>query len=135
MDALEAIRTRRSVRKMDSRIPDRELIEQVIEAGRCAPSGSNSRSTHMLVITDRAVLRDLAEKVRTGLAGAGVPFDPKPFNPHITLVRKPLIPGEIRLSGIAVPPAETVVEEVCLYRSFRGENGMVYSVIRSGQAE
>lgn len=68
MDAMEAIRTRRSVRKMDSRIPDRELIEQVIEAGRCAPSGSNSRSTHMLVITDRAVLRDLAEKVRTAFA-------------------------------------------------------------------
>ena len=42
MDALEAIMTRRSTRRMKTKLPPREMIEQVIEAGRAAPSGSNS---------------------------------------------------------------------------------------------
>ena len=60
MDALEAIRTRRSTRKMSDKMPPRELIEQVIEAGRLAPSGGNSQTTHMIVITKPEVLKELA---------------------------------------------------------------------------
>ena len=51
MEALEAIFTRRSTRKMSSEMPGRDLIEKVIEAGRFAPSGSNSQTTHFIVIT------------------------------------------------------------------------------------
>lgn len=50
MDALEAILTRRSTRKYKDDIPDRKLIEKVIEAGRYAPSGSNSQNTHFIVL-------------------------------------------------------------------------------------
>ena len=59
MDAMEAILTRRSTRKMKPDLPPRELIEKVIEAGRAAPSGSNSQTTHLIVITSRAVLSEL----------------------------------------------------------------------------
>lgn len=76
-------------------------------------------------------LNCLAKKVRDSLAGNGIPFDPKGFNPHITLVRKPVIPDGVDLSGIEIPKASMVVDEICLYRSERGENGMVYTVIGS----
>ena len=76
-------------------------------------------------------LEHLAARVRHSLAEAGIPFDPKRFNPHITLVRKPSVPAGVILSEIAVPSAVTEVAEVCLYRSDRGENGMVYTVIGS----
>ena len=64
MDAFEAILTRRSTRKMSPELPDRDLIEKVIEAGRHAPSGSNSQTTHFIVITDKAVLDDIAKVVQ-----------------------------------------------------------------------
>ena len=68
MEALEAIFTRRSTRRMKPDLPPRELIGQVIEAGRAAPSGSNSQSMHMIVITDRKVLDELAAIVQKAFA-------------------------------------------------------------------
>lgn len=38
MEALEAVFTRRSTRKFSEVMPDRALIDKVIEAGRSAPS-------------------------------------------------------------------------------------------------
>ena len=78
-------------------------------------------------------LDELAEKVRNSLAGKGIPFDGKPFCPHITLARKPAVPEGVLLPEIAVPRAAMTVRDVCLYRSDRGANGMEYTVIgRSG---
>ena len=68
MDAIEAIMTRRSTRKFAAAVPERELIEKVIEAGRYAPSGGNSQTTHFLVITDPEILTELAGIVRTAFA-------------------------------------------------------------------
>ena len=74
-------------------------------------------------------LDDLARRVRHALFKAGIPFDRKGFNPHITLGRKPRIPEGVILSEIAVSPVSMLVCEVCLYRSDRGRNGMEYTVI------
>ena len=65
MDAIEAILTRRSTRRFSDEIPERDLIEKVIETGRFAPSGGNSQTTHFLVITDPDVLKELARIVQT----------------------------------------------------------------------
>ncbi|MCR5272561.1 MAG: nitroreductase [Lachnospiraceae bacterium] len=64
MEALEAILTRRSTRKYKDEVPSKELLEKVIEAGRYAPSGSNSQKTHCIVFTDRKMLDELAEIVK-----------------------------------------------------------------------
>ena len=72
MQAMEAILTRRSTRRMKPEVPAREVIEQVIEAGRCAPSGSNSQGTHMIVITDKKVLSELAAIVQDAFAAMEV---------------------------------------------------------------
>ena len=69
------------------------------------------------------------EKTRRRLAERNIPFDPKTFRAHITLARKPSVPTGVVLSGVEVPPAAMTVNEVCLYRSERGENGMEYTVI------
>lgn len=75
MDAIKAILTRRSTRKYMDKIPERELIKQVIEAGRYAPSGANSQTTHLLVFTDRGILRQLADLVREEFAAMEITED------------------------------------------------------------
>ena len=76
-----------------------------------------------------AELDHLAGQVRRNLANEGIPFDRKRFNPHITLARKPSVPERVILSEIGVPAVSMIVDDVCLYRSDRGKNGMVYTVI------
>ena len=71
----------------------------------------------------------LAEQVRGNLEDAGIPFDRKRFYPHITLARKPAVPEGVALPEIRVPAVSMIVDEVCLYRSDRGETGMEYTVI------
>lgn len=72
MEALEAIFTRRSTRRMKPEMPPRKLIERVVEAGRTAPSGANSRTTHIIVITKREVLDELAAIVQEAFAAMEV---------------------------------------------------------------
>ena len=77
----------------------------------------------------------LAARGRESLSAAGLPFDPKPFRPHITLARKPRLPEGLSLADFPVPPAEMTVREVCLYHSHRGEEGMLYTVIARSPAD
>ena len=84
-----------------------------------------------------APLNGLAALVRQKLRSAGIPYDPQDFNPHITLIRKPVLPDEGLLSEIRPLPAVMTVRRVCLYRSERREEGMAYTVIgrTNGQGE
>ena len=68
MNAIEAIMTRRSTRKFLEELPQKEIIEKVIESGRYAPSGGNSQTTHFMVFTDRDILLDMAELVQEEFA-------------------------------------------------------------------
>lgn len=68
MEALEAIITRRSIRRFSREMPDRSLVERVIEAGRHAPSGGNSQTTHLIVISAPTVLSELAGLVQAEFA-------------------------------------------------------------------
>ena len=68
MDAITAVFTRRSTRRFKEEAPAREIVEKVIEAGRRAPSGANSQTTHFIVVTRRETLNELAELVRTEFA-------------------------------------------------------------------
>ncbi len=59
MEALEAVRTRRSVKQFADKPVPKELIEQVLEAALWAPSGQNLQPARFWVITDRDVLGEL----------------------------------------------------------------------------
>ena len=62
---LEAIHNRRSIRQFEQRPVEAESLEEVLEAGRGAPSGSNSRSSHLIVIENQGILEELRELVKT----------------------------------------------------------------------
>ncbi len=60
MDALEALKTRRSVRAFrDEPIP-RTVLEDVIDCGRMAATAINIQPWDFVVVTDRAMLRRIA---------------------------------------------------------------------------
>jgi nitroreductase len=50
MDALEAIQARRSIRQFTEAPVPREVLAQILEAGRQAPSGKNRQPWHFVVI-------------------------------------------------------------------------------------
>jgi nitroreductase len=61
MDAQEAIMTRRSIRKYDSREVSEELIEELLKYGMYAPSACNKRPWHFIIIRERGVLNAIAD--------------------------------------------------------------------------
>src|SRR5450756_1261198 len=56
MDALEAIQTRRSVRRYVTRQIDDEIVEQLLSAAMSAPSAANEQPWEFIVIKDREML-------------------------------------------------------------------------------
>ena len=59
MDALEAIRKRRSVRRYSGDPIPREHLLQIVDAGRLAASGNNRQPWEFVVVTDRALIDQL----------------------------------------------------------------------------
>lgn len=56
MDTIEAILTRRSVRKYtDNKVPD-DMVNQLLRAAMAAPSAANEQPWHFVVITDRSIM-------------------------------------------------------------------------------
>jgi len=61
MNVMEAIRQRRSVRAYLDKPVEEEKLEAVLEAGRLAPSASNSQEWRYVVVRDPAMRAKLAE--------------------------------------------------------------------------
>ena len=68
MEALEAIMTRRSTRNYKADPVEQEKIDQILAAGRQAPSGGNNQTSHFLVIRNREVLDRLTVMVEKAFA-------------------------------------------------------------------
>ena len=68
METEKAILTRRSTRKFKVRPIEADKLQRIVEAGRYAPSGGNSQTNRFFVITDPAVLKQLAELVQQTFA-------------------------------------------------------------------
>lgn len=75
MDTLEAIFTRRSTRKLRKDPVPHGLVEKILEAGRVAPCGGNSQTTHFIVIENQQILEALSEIVCQAFAGMEVKKD------------------------------------------------------------
>lgn len=61
MDAIEALRGRRSVRAYFKRPIDREVLEEIADCGRLAPSGLNLQPCDLIMVTDATLRSDLAD--------------------------------------------------------------------------
>ncbi len=59
MDALEAIRKRRSVRRYTGDSIPREDLETIVDAGRLAATGSNQQPWDFIVVTEREMIGKL----------------------------------------------------------------------------
>jgi len=60
MDTLDAIRSRRSIRRFERREVPGELLEQLVDAGRLAPTANNLQPWEFVVVTDDAVRKRIA---------------------------------------------------------------------------
>lgn len=65
---LDFFKSRRSTRKFKQEMVDEKLLDMVIEAGRYAPSGGNSQSTHFIVIQNKGILNKLTELAKQEFA-------------------------------------------------------------------
>ena len=61
MDALEAIMTRRSIRKYTDKPVSEETVKKLLEAAMAAPSAHNRQPWHFIVIRDRATMNRITE--------------------------------------------------------------------------
>ena len=75
MDALDAIMTRRSTRRFKAEVPAEDATNKIIEAGRHAPSGSNSQFNHFIVVTDKEAIDKLAMLAEKSFAAMDVNDD------------------------------------------------------------
>jgi nitroreductase len=66
MDAIEALKTRRSVRAYTAEPVPRQIIEDLIDCGRLATSARNVQPWEFVVVTGAAALRWLGETANTG---------------------------------------------------------------------
>jgi len=68
MEVLEAIKTRRSVRRYKTTPVDDETLELVLEAARWAPSWENTQCWRFIVVQDSNIKAELAETLGTNPA-------------------------------------------------------------------
>jgi len=60
MDALEALRTRRSCRRFATKEVGRDRLEQILDAGRLAATARNEQPWEFVVVTDQAARTEIA---------------------------------------------------------------------------
>jgi len=60
-DALELLKSRRSIRKYKNKPVEEEKIQKCLEAARWAPSASNKQPWEFLIVTDEKVRMKLSE--------------------------------------------------------------------------
>lgn len=61
MDAIEALKTRRSVRSYEEKPVPAELIEEIIDTARLAPSANNIQPWEFVVITEPETRKKIAD--------------------------------------------------------------------------
>ncbi|MFC1987007.1 nitroreductase family protein [Chloroflexota bacterium] len=64
MDALEAILTRRSIRKYTKDPVPENIVRELLAAAMSAPSSEGERPWYFTVITERALLNEISAKVK-----------------------------------------------------------------------
>jgi nitroreductase len=73
MEAIDAIRGRRSVRKYRPDPVPREIIEEIVDCGRLAPSARNDQPWEFVVVTEQSIREEIAAVATYGKFIAGAP--------------------------------------------------------------
>lgn len=67
-NALEVLKTRRAIRAYQDKMPERELIAQIVEAGTYAPTGMGRQSPVIVAVTNREI-RNRLSRLNAGIMG------------------------------------------------------------------
>ena len=68
MDTITSIKERRSIRKYKNETVDRNIINEIIEAARFAPSWTNNQVARWTLIDSTAILQEIAAQAVQGFA-------------------------------------------------------------------
>lgn len=82
---LEAMHTRRSVRKFKSMLPDKAVVAQILDAGLYAANGRGKQAVITIAVTNKALRDEIAEDNRK-IGGWAEGFDPFYGAPVILIV-------------------------------------------------
>jgi nitroreductase len=61
LTTIETVLSRRSIRQYEKREIPKEILENILEAGRQAPSAANRQPVHFIVITNEKLKKELAK--------------------------------------------------------------------------
>ena len=84
-NAIDAIKSRRSIRKFKEDMIPKDVLDQIIEAGTYAATGMNKQSPIIIAVTNRKV-RDRISKMNQVIGGWKDGFDPFYGAPVILIV-------------------------------------------------
>ena len=107
MEAIENMKTRRSIRKFKPDAVPQELMDNIIEAGLYAPSGMNKQSPIIIAVTDRK-MRDEISEMNREIGGWQEGFDPFTARPQYLLC------WQIRSAAQLFTTARLQWETLCL---------------------
>ena len=82
---LDALRSRRSIRKYKPELPPKEALQQIIDAGLYAASGHGLQTAIIVAVTDKTLRDRLAEMNRV-IGGWDEGFDPLYGAPAVLIV-------------------------------------------------
>ena len=66
MDAIQALKTRRSVRSFKSDSVSQHIVADIVDCGRLAATARNRQPWEFVAVTDPTIRRQLAELIETG---------------------------------------------------------------------
>jgi nitroreductase len=61
LSLIDVVLSRRSIRNYDKKEIPKEVLDQILEAGRLAPSAANKQPWHFIVVTDEAIKHELSK--------------------------------------------------------------------------
>ncbi len=95
--------------------------------------GRSQNATLWMGLAATPELVGLAERVRGELSARGLPFEDKPFRPHVTLGRRVRIPrGQLPVLEFPLPAAAS---RVTLFRSILSQQGAEYKPLYTVELE
>lgn len=73
-NALEVLKTRRAIRAYQDKMPEKELIAQIVEAGTYAPTGMGRQSPIIVAVTNREIRNRLSQLNASIMGNDSDPF-------------------------------------------------------------
>jgi nitroreductase len=65
MSLLDLILSRRSIRRYENKDISEEVLQQILETGRQAPSAANRQPIHFVIVNDHDILKNLCDNLIT----------------------------------------------------------------------